>query len=172
MGLLSAESNDSRHESVGRRRGSGPPVVRSSLSTAGVLSQAYFSRAVSRNRKRGTRRTSGSQIHADDNEEAFTGTVARARCISVWVAAHHLSVHESYRRKVRSLPRSGSQDRRNERAPSTKYMVVWRWPNRTAITVGSQAEFRNYFRVGTASPPMAIFPNYKTGETAVVLFRR
>lgn len=32
--------------------------------------------------------------------------------------------------------------------------------------------FRNFCRVGTASSPMAIFPNYKTGETAVLLFRR
>ena len=32
--------------------------------------------------------------------------------------------------------------------------------------------FRNYCRVGTASSPMALSFNYKTGETAVVLFRR
>ena len=55
------------------------PRVMSARNRAANRSQAYSSCAVSKNRKRGTRRAPGSQIHADDNEEAFTGTVARTR---------------------------------------------------------------------------------------------
>ncbi len=68
------------------------PVVRSSSGMAGALSQAQSSRAVSRNRKHGTRRTPGVQIRADDNEEAFTETVANPRCVWHRVDPDHLSV--------------------------------------------------------------------------------
>jgi hypothetical protein len=43
-------------------------------------------------------------------------------------------------------------------------------PYRSCRTAGSGVEFRNFYRVDTASPPMAC-TNNKTGGNAVVLFR-
>ena len=44
-------------------------------------------------------------------------------------------------------------------------------PYRRSRTEGSGQEFRNCYRVRTASPLMALSPNNTTGENAVVLFR-